>query len=241
MCKARKGSSAKRIARSSDSEFSIERKATEPRAPPDDLISNALFFWKGGADAHLAVERFSDFDGELWTNSLTSEAAMPQAAKLSQPGSIEIEQQTWFFAPSHKFTSSLSPYRGAVAEAAKFTRYGSAVIPSRCGTKLWSVDQISRADFFHYDASDCLSMPGASTFPTTPWCDSSAERSTLKKWSSCFNTVRQETGIFAARNSAMQNWPNLPTAMLAMPREGGSKSVRSSKVYARSSGTHVTM
>jgi protein-glutamine gamma-glutamyltransferase len=150
---------------SSESEFGIERKPTEHKLPPDDLISNALFFWQGEAHAHLAVERFNHFDGEVWTLPLVSEAATSSADKSTEPGAVEFEQQSWFFAPGNKFASSLSPYRGAVPEAAKFTRYGSSVIPSRCGTKLWSIDQIRRADFFHYDASDCLSMPGREHVP----------------------------------------------------------------------------
>ncbi|MEZ6151370.1 MAG: transglutaminase domain-containing protein [Pirellulaceae bacterium] len=150
---------------SSASEFGIERKPTERKPPPDDLVSDALFFWQGGAHAHLAVERFHHFDGATWTNPPTAETATVSAAKLSEPGAIEVQQQSWFFAPGNKFARSLSPYRGAVAEAAKFTRYGSSVIPSRCGTKLWSIDQISRADFFRYDGSDCLSMPGREHVP----------------------------------------------------------------------------
>ncbi|QDV23200.1 Transglutaminase-like superfamily protein [Aureliella helgolandensis] len=147
---------------SSASEFGIERKPTERKALPEDLVSNALFFWQGGAHAHLAVERFHHFDGVTWTGAPITRAEASRAAK---PGAIEVEQQSWFFAPGNKFASSLSPFRGAVAEAAKFTRYGSPIIPSRCGTKLWSIDQISRADFFHYDASDCLSMPGRERVP----------------------------------------------------------------------------
>jgi protein-glutamine gamma-glutamyltransferase len=150
---------------SSESEFGIERTQTKRTQPPEDLVSNALFFWHGTADAHLAVERFAHFDGTTWTGANATSTESPVPSKSTEPGVIEIEQQSWFFAPGDKFTSSLSPYRGAVAEAAKFTRYGSPIVPSRCGTKLWSVDRINRADFFHYDASDCLSMPNREHIP----------------------------------------------------------------------------
>ncbi|MCA9181782.1 MAG: transglutaminase domain-containing protein, partial [Planctomycetales bacterium] len=85
--------------------------------------------------------------------------------KEGTPGEIVIDEQSWFFAPGNKFTKSLSPYRGAVAEAVKFTRYGSAIIPSRCGTIMWSVDRLNRRDFFRYDPADCLSMPGREQVP----------------------------------------------------------------------------
>ncbi len=156
---------------SSDGEFGIERHQKQRKSPAEDLTSDALFFWQGEANAHLAVQRFRYFDGVSWTNHQTDAAATLENSahavdSLDQPASLDIEGQTWFYARSDKFSSSLSPYVGAVPEAAKFTRYGSAVIPSRCGTKLWCIDMINRGDFFHYDdASDCLSMPGREHVP----------------------------------------------------------------------------
>ena len=147
---------------SSESEFGIERKQAERKPPPEDLFSNALFFWQGAAHAHLAVERFHRFDGETWSGQLEVELGSPRSL---EPDFIEIETQTWFFARGNKFASSLSPYRGAVNEAVKFTRYGSPVIPSRCGTKLWCIDKITLPEFFHYDGSDCLLMPGREHVP----------------------------------------------------------------------------
>jgi hypothetical protein len=156
---------------SSDGEFAIERQQQQRKPAAEDLTSNALFFWQGEANAHLAVQRFRFFDGVRWTKRkidvseklpVTSQAVEP----IEQPESLEVDGQTWFFARGDKFSSSLSPYVGAMAEAAKFTRFGSAVIPSRCGTKLWCIDMIHRGDFFHYEeASDCLSMPGREHVP----------------------------------------------------------------------------
>lgn len=155
---------------SSEGEFGIERKQSQRKPPAEDLASHALFFWQGEANAHLAVQRFRYFDGVSWKERqadlvATVESSEQLVAPLEQPESLDVEGQTWFFAPGDKFSSSLSPYVGAMAEAAKFTRYGSPIIPIRCGTKLWCIDKISRGDFFHYDASDCLSMPGRKHVP----------------------------------------------------------------------------
>lgn len=147
---------------SSESEFGIERKQAERKPPPEDLFSNALFFWQGASHAHLAVERFHHFDGLAWSGQLTETPVSPRDLN---PEFSDVDGQTWFFARGNKFASSLSPFRGAVNEAVKFTRYGSPVIPSRCGTKLWCIDQIKLADFFYYDESDCLSMPGREHVP----------------------------------------------------------------------------
>jgi protein-glutamine gamma-glutamyltransferase len=149
---------------SSEANFDIERKQNPRKPPPEDLVSNALFFWQGSAHAHLAVQRFNHFDGATWTGK-NSDGASNNHSKQWEPESLVIEEQSWFYARGNKFANSLSPYGGAVAEAAKFTRYGSPIIPSRCGTKLWSIDQVERADFFQYDASDCLSMPGRDHIP----------------------------------------------------------------------------
>lgn len=150
---------------SSDEEFSIERESAQRQPPTDDLVSNALFFWHGSPGAHLAVQRFDQFDGSTWTLQDPDGSAQQVTEQSFEPESIGIYGQSWFFVRGNKFASSLSPYRNPVPEAAKFTRYGSEIIPSCCGTKLWSIDQITRADFFRYDARDCISMPGHDHVP----------------------------------------------------------------------------
>lgn len=142
-------------------EFSIERKIPEKRSNVNDIASDALMFWQGAANSHLAVERFDEFDGEVWSSSLQATATKARAA----PREVEIDGQLWFAPGTKSMTSSISPFVGAVAEAIKFTRYGSPVIPTRVGTQLWCIDDISRADFFDYGMDDSLSMPGRQHVP----------------------------------------------------------------------------
>ncbi len=142
-------------------EFSIERKVPEKRSKVNDIASDALMFWQGAANSHLAVERFDRFDGEVWSSSLQSSDTKTRV----EPKEVELDGQLWFAPGSKSMTSSISPYVGAVAEAIKFTRYGSPVIPTRVGTQLWCIDDISRGDFFDYGMDDSLSMPGRQHVP----------------------------------------------------------------------------
>jgi protein-glutamine gamma-glutamyltransferase len=153
-----KSSEANRSTQSNN--FSVNRQPPRYKEPPADLVSSALLFWEGEAGAHLAVERFHRFEGQIWTQA---DHSLP--LESTYPESIEIEDRTWFYAPGNKFASSLSPYRGAMAEAIKFTRFRSPVIPSRAGGMLWSIDQLTRADFFSYAPDDCLSMVGREHVP----------------------------------------------------------------------------
>lgn len=142
-------------------EFSIERKVPEKRSNVNDIASEALMFWQGAANSHLAVERFDRFDGEVWSSSLQASSTRTRV----EPREVEIDGQLWFAPGSKSMTSSISPFVGAIAEAIKFTRYGSPVIPTRVGTQLWCIDDISRADFFEYGMDDSLSMPGRQHVP----------------------------------------------------------------------------
>ncbi|AMV33065.1 Transglutaminase-like superfamily protein [Pirellula sp. SH-Sr6A] len=142
-------------------EFSIERKVPDQRSKTEDIASNAVMFWQGAANSHLAVERLDRFDGEVWQSSLSTE----RNGVRVEPKEVEIDGQLWFAPGTKRMESSISPFVGAVPEAIRFTRYGSPVIPTRSGTQLWCIDDITRADFFHYGMDDCLSMPGREHVP----------------------------------------------------------------------------
>lgn len=142
-------------------EFSIERNVPDQRPRTDDIASSALMFWQGAVNSHLAVERLDRFDGEVWRSSLQSE----RKGVRVEPKEVEIDGQLWFAPGTKRMGSSISPFVGAVSESIKFTRYSSPVIPTRSGTQLWCIDDITRGDFFDYGMDDCLSMPGRQHVP----------------------------------------------------------------------------
>ncbi len=141
-------------------EFSIERDPPRKKDPPEDLYSDSLMFWEGAAGVRLAAQRYSHFDGTRWLRSVDGDEA-PEPVELR---SIVIEERTWF-RPSKSIQNSISPFVGALPEAVKFTRFRSFEIPSRMGTQLWSIDQITLPDFFAYGQDDCLIMPNRTHIP----------------------------------------------------------------------------
>lgn len=114
-------------------------------------------FWSGRPYQRLAVERFGSFDGEAWHKE--------QATPRTSPSSIVIGDKTWFKRADVFKTSTLSPYVGAVPEAIKFTRYGSAVVPSLESMQLWHINLIDRTDFFEITDDECLKMSGRERVP----------------------------------------------------------------------------
>lgn len=146
--------------RASGGQFTTDRIPPRQTKTPKDLVADSLMFWEGAAGAHLAVERFDAFDGVAWHRTVEAER--------KQPESIEIDERTWFkppYSPLEGSSAESSPFVGAIPEALKFTRFRSATIPTRVGLQLWSIDQLTRADFFEYSQDECLSMPGREHVP----------------------------------------------------------------------------
>lgn len=140
---------------SSGSDFSTQRSAPRQREKPNNIVRDSLMFWVGKPGAHLAAERFTDFDGVDWTNPPETLDRKP----WQQPKVQMVDQQTWFYASQASFPTQNNPYVGAIAEAVKFTRFRSPNIPSRSGLQMWSVDLLDRPDFFALDANGVLFMP----------------------------------------------------------------------------------
>ncbi len=150
-------------------EFSVQREAPKQPQSSHDLASEALMYWEGEAGAHLAVERFADFDGYAWFNAANgsdkSKLLASSATSLVEPRAIEVDGRTWMLPRQRTVQNSISPFIDALPEAIKFTRYRSPIIPTRAGIQLWSVDQLTRTDFFDFSNSECLSMPGRAHVP----------------------------------------------------------------------------
>ncbi len=142
---------------SSGESFSTEREPPRQRPELNELASEALFFWSGESRVHLAVARFEEFDGIEWQQ--TSDV------DTSAPTLIQVGERAWFEPPGAPIQNSISPFVDAIPEAIKFTRYNSANIPTRAGMQLWSVDQLTRTDFFSMASDGCLTLPGREQVP----------------------------------------------------------------------------
>lgn len=140
---------------SSGSDFSTQRSAPRLREKPSNIVRDSLMFWGGKPGAHLAVERFTEFDGVDWSNPPET----LDRKTWQQPKLQSVEDQTWFYSSESVFPGQNNPYVGALTEAVKFTRFRSPTIPSRSGLQMWSVDRLDRPDFFAIDANDILFMP----------------------------------------------------------------------------------
>lgn len=137
-------------------EFAIERTPPADRKPPSDLTAASLMFWDGESGIRLAAQRFEHFDGKRWHERAKNEEFGSATCALE---AIEIEQRTWFRRAHRNMLNSISPFMGALPEALRFTRFRSAEVPTRAGTQMWGVDQLTQADFFAMSTTECLSMP----------------------------------------------------------------------------------
>lgn len=145
---------------SKSDEFSIHRETPALNESLDDLPSTALMFWEGRTGIRLAVQRFDTFSNETWQQSRP-----PSDPATLHPRSVRVGEALWFAPPRIQVQSSLSPFTGAIPEAVRFTRFGSAAIPIPAGAQLWRVDQLTLPDLFAYTADNCLYMPGRDAVP----------------------------------------------------------------------------
>lgn len=148
----------------SGAEFTTSRDAPKLHKDSKDIIRDSLMFWAGQPYAHLAVERYSDFDGLTWFNSEPNALRLQSdnvasTQRWTTPRSINIDEQAWFFSSEHAFPNDQSPYVEASAESLKFTRFRSPVIPARLGLQMWSIDMLDRADFFGIDRQGLVFLP----------------------------------------------------------------------------------
>ncbi len=153
------GSFAEANRSSGNDSFSTQRETPrKKRAPIHDLASEALMYWAGQPGVRLAVERYQLFDGIDWKKAKEDSIG-------KTPTLVEVDDRSWFQPTGVPVQNSLSPFVGTVPEALKFTRYREPTIPTRPGMQLWSIDQLTRIDFFSIDANHCLRMPGREHVP----------------------------------------------------------------------------
>lgn len=140
--------------------LTTQRRATPHHEPLANRASEALLFWIGRPNTHLALEHFSSFDGLSWHSN--DAHTTPRTIRPIPSGN-----RTWFTAvsPIQANTERSQVYQGALAEAIKFARLKSPRIPTPAGMHSWHVHQVDDASFFQVDANDDLSMPGRKSVP----------------------------------------------------------------------------
>ncbi len=127
--------------------------------------SDALLFWIGRPDSHLALERFSEFDGIQWKPSPTTADLRDTPSRTVNGASVG--GRTWFSVTASGWdqTDQSPPFRGALPEAVKIARLRSPRIPTIAGMQSWHIHQVDDGSFFHVDKNDNLTMPGRKSVP----------------------------------------------------------------------------
>ena len=145
--------------------LTTQRRAGTAPKPMASRASDALLFWIGRANTHLALERFADFDGVQWQAAKQlpetgKAAAQNQTQKISP---IPSGNNTWF--TTRDSAQSTAIFSGSLPEAVKFARLKSPRIPSVAGMHSWHIRQVDDGSFFQVDSNDNLSMPGRKSVP----------------------------------------------------------------------------
>ena len=145
--------------------LTTQRRAGTAPKPMASRASDALLFWIGRANTHLALERFADFDGVQWhtTKKLPETADASEQNQTQKIKPIPYGNNTWFSASDSRQSTAI--FMGSLPEAVKFARLKSPRIPSVAGMHSWHIRQVDDSSFFQVDATDNLSMPGRKSVP----------------------------------------------------------------------------
>ncbi len=148
--------------------LTTQRRPSKAVKALNNRASDALLFWMGRPDTHLALERFSHFDGVTWSTSAPQmrglSAGETGPSRALQP--IPSGNHTWFaVSGTESIGSTASPFQGLHAEAIKYARLKSPRIPTLAGMHSWHIRQVDDASFFQVDEEDNLVMPGRKSVP----------------------------------------------------------------------------
>lgn len=136
--------------------FTTHRSDPKRRKPLKDVASNAAMYWIGRAGERLATQRYTQFDGVEWHQTVS-----PTLPKLFEQ---KIVDRVWFGADANNGLA-LGPFVESNAEAIKFTKFRSNRIPAPAGVEMWHIDKVDQADFFGFSSDRCLEMPGRDFVP----------------------------------------------------------------------------
>ena len=144
--------------------LTTQRRAGTAPKPMANRASDALLFWIGRPNSHLALEKFSHFDGIQWLPA----QHMPSSTQADHSPAQSIRpmpagNHTWFSAGDSSQSSAI--FLGSLPEAIKFARLKSPRIPAVAGMHSWHIHRVDDASFFHVDENDNLSMPGRKSVP----------------------------------------------------------------------------
>ncbi len=151
--------------------LTTQRRPGKPMKELSNRMSDALLFWIGRPDTHLALERYSNFDGLQWHRAHATETAQDRANEQSMAGKVirptVHRDTTWFSVRPDYQASSTHPrlFWGTSSEAVKIARLKSARIPTVAAMHSWHIQQVDDSTFFHVDGDDNLSMPSRNRIP----------------------------------------------------------------------------
>ncbi len=154
--------------------LTTQRRPAPPSKPLSNRPSDALLFWIGRPDTHLALERFTDFDGLQWSAqfSETRERSPSTSKSNDMTGDKKIlpvphGNQTWFTVGDD--STSTGPksnlFCGSSPEAIKVARLRSPRMVSLAGMHSWHIHQVEDGTFFRVDRDDNLTMQGRQSVP----------------------------------------------------------------------------
>ncbi len=150
------------------STLTTQRRSGQAPRTQSSRVSDALLFWIGRPNSHLALERFSSFDGVAW-HSATNEPSAGSASPDRLLESTSLGNRTWFRAnvgnQSSVVDNHSSVFLGSMPEAIKIARLKSPRIPTMAGMHSWHIHQVDDGSFFRMDADDNLSMPRRQSVP----------------------------------------------------------------------------
>ncbi len=136
--------------------FTTRREQSRLAKELESIRTPAIFQWIGRTGISLPMERFTEFDGEAWSNG---ESEPPAYALLEHT----VGNRVWY---QKRIDNNDSVFDGTYAEALKVLRFRDPRIAAPSGMLMWHLHEVNRADFFAFDASNVLFMPGRAQVPT---------------------------------------------------------------------------
>ncbi|OYP38819.1 transglutaminase-like domain-containing protein [Rhodopirellula sp. MGV] len=136
------------------SSFSTDRSAPQEHNHFDNVVNDSVLQWEGPTGIRLALHRYDEFDGIVWTSSDHESA--------NRVHHSTIDGNDWFFDPNSQSWRNTGEISVGLV---KVLRLDSPRIPAPMMTAGLHVKDINRADFFEIAEDGCFQMPGRDKVP----------------------------------------------------------------------------
>lgn len=138
------------------SSFSTDRMPPKKHAHLKDRLADAVVQWSGPTGVRLAMHRYDQFDGVVWTN-----ASDHAERKLTRHLSAD---QNWFFDPAW-YRKAIQGDDTVSVDQLKVLRLNSARLPAPMMTAGLHIKDVDRQDFFGIDHDGSFYMPRREKVP----------------------------------------------------------------------------